>query len=181
MKLYLFAAGAAFALSACGGGTTDADTDGDGEVSSSEMAAAAEAMSGKVQPEAGQYRTTVTFLEADIPGAPPQVQEMMGEMMSTSTEFCLTPEQAAMGFEESLSEGQQEGCTMTKFTHNGSDIDMAMSCDQQEMGQMTITMTGNVEPTSADMEMSMTGNNPQMGDMSMKLNYKQERIGDCAE
>jgi len=171
----------ALVLSACGGGTTDADTDGDGEVSGAEMEAAMESVSGQIKPNPGKYRATMELIEVDMPGAPAQVQEMMGSMMNQTSEFCLTPEQAEAGFEESLSEGQQEGCKVSKFQHSGSNVDMAMSCEGSDMGNIEMTMTGEVAPERSDMQMTMNGNVPGMGDMSMKMNFAQERIGDCDE
>ena len=86
----------AIALSACGGagGTVDADADGDGEVSTEELANAAEQVSDDMKPEPGQYRASVSFVSADIPGAPPEMVEMMSGMMSQSHEFCMTAEMA---------------------------------------------------------------------------------------
>ncbi|NQZ46706.1 MAG: DUF3617 family protein, partial [Erythrobacter sp.] len=102
-----FALSSALALAACGeGGPTDADADGDGEITMDEMRAEVASAGSALRPEAGKYAVTMTMVNVDIPGAPPEMVDAMGSMMNTSTEFCLTEEEASKGFEEALSEGQ---------------------------------------------------------------------------
>ncbi|MEO0699453.1 MAG: DUF3617 domain-containing protein [Pseudomonadota bacterium] len=182
MRVYTGTAlAAALALSACGGETSvDADADGDGAITTSEARAAVEAAGADLKPEPGQYATTMTLTDVNIPGAPPEMAQMMGQAMNRTGEFCLTPEQAERGFEGSLKEGQNEACTIETFTIEGNQVDMAMSCNQAGMGDMAVTMSGEVAPTQSDLTMKMNGTIPQLGAVEMALSFQQKRVGDCA-
>lgn len=173
----------AIALSACGGagGAVDADADGDGEVTSEEMVAAADQVSDQMKPQPGQYRASVEFVSADIPGAPPEMVEMMSGMMSQSHEFCMTQEMAEDGFAEAMQEGRRDdSCTVSRMTIDGGQMDMAMTCNDPDAGEMNIAMNGTVSPTSSDINMVTQGTFGPMGEGRMEMNVKQERIGDCA-
>jgi len=170
---------ATMALAGCGG-STDADADGDGTVTGAEARAAVEAAGSDLKPEPGLYKSTMTFIDADVPGAPAEMKDMLGSMMSRSFEFCLTPEEAEGGFEDAMTQGQ-EGCTISTFEIDGSDVNMAMSCDQDGAGKMDVTMDGNVTSTKSDMNMAMTGDMEGVGEMAIKMSFVQERIGECPE
>lgn len=168
--------GAALALLAagCSGGT---DSDGDGKISADE--ARAEMADNAVKPQPGQYKTSMTFSKADIPGAPPEMMEMLGSSMANSFEYCLTKEEADKGFEKSLTKGQGDNCTIERLNMDGGKIDMAMKCDEPATGPMQVTMTGEVTPTSSDLTMNMKGKVANQQDASIEMKLKQERIGDC--
>ncbi len=167
----------ALALAGCGG-TTDADTDGDGEITAAEANAAVDAAGSDLKPQPGKYKATMTFMDANIPGAPPEMKAMMGKSMSNTFEICLTPEEAERGFEGAMTEGR-DGCKIKSFTINGNDLNMAMTCDDAASGQMDVAMTGKVTPTKSDMVMTMNGTMSEFGPMEMKMSFVQERIGEC--
>ena len=171
----------AIALTACGGGAVDADADGDGNVTAAEINEAVAASGDKVRPEPGLYETTMEVVEVDMPGAPQAMKDMMSSAMGTTVELCVTPEMAERGFEDSLKDGQNGDCTVNSYTLDGGDLDMAMTCKTAENGpgQMDMSLTGTVTPTTSDMTMSMNGSVPELGDLSIKAAYKQKRIGDC--
>lgn len=176
----IFAAASAFALAACGGGAVDADADGDGEVTAEEMEAASSAMGEQMKPQPGQYRATVNFIEADFPGAPEGFSDMLGSQFSNTTEFCMTEEMAGEGFGEAMQQGNQsDNCTVSKMTVDDGQMDMAMTCNDPQAGEVAITMSGSVSPTESDVTMSTEGTFGPMGAGSMTMNVKQERIGDC--
>ncbi|MEM7688896.1 MAG: DUF3617 domain-containing protein [Pseudomonadota bacterium] len=184
MKYILTPALAAFALTACGGGVVDADADGDGNITSEEMAEAVAASGDEIRPEPGKYSTTMDILEIDMPGAPEGMKDMMKSAMGQSIEYCVTPEMAEKGYADSIKEGQNGDCTVSTFTLDGGDLDMAMTCKTGEGGagsEMNMALNGAVTPTSSDMTMTMDGEVPELGAMSMKVAYKQNRIGDCDE
>ncbi|BDI61659.1 DUF3617 domain-containing protein [Qipengyuania nanhaisediminis] len=168
------------ALGACSDGAIDADSDGDGEVSREEMAAASDAMSDQVKPLPGEYRATVNFIEADIAGAPPEMMEMIGNQMSSTRTFCMTPEMADEGFGEAMQEGQgADNCTVNKMTIDSGTMDMAMTCSDPQVGEMRISMNGDVSPTRSDVTMVSQGTFGPLGEGRMEMNFVQERIGDC--
>ena len=89
---------AAFVLASCG--SSNADADGDGEISLEEAAAKSDEM---IRPEPGEYRATVEMTDQQMPGAPPEAQDMMRAMMGSGEQvstFCLTREQAEREAEE---------------------------------------------------------------------------------
>jgi len=178
MKNAFLPAFAALSLAACGGGT-DADVDGDGEVTAEEAQALAERSGDQIKPEPGKYRATMTFINADIHDAPPGIADMMSEQMENSYEFCLTPEQAEQGFGEAMKDNQDDNCTIGQFSIDGNQLDMSMSCNDPNAGQMDMTMSGTVTPTSSDITMVSQGMFGEMGDAEIEMNVKQERIGEC--
>lgn len=163
----------ALALAACGG-TTSADADGDGEITSNEAAAA---MTGKIQPQPGKYKSSAKFLKAE--GLPAEAEKMMSGMMTTSFEYCMTEEMTEGGFEEMMKKGQDDGCTVEKMDISGNDIDMAMTCSAGDGENMTMAMKGEVTSTSSDYVMTMSGMTAAMGKGEIVVDVKQERIGDC--
>lgn len=167
----------ALALAACGGEASD--TDGDGTISGAEMQAEADRAGASVRPEPGKYSVTMSFVKAEIPGAPKEMQDMMGSMMNQSFEYCLTQEEAEKGYEEALTEGQDDSCNITRFELDGGDIDMAMSCAAGEGDNMDVTMTGNVTPTRSEINVVSDGTLPGVGDANIEMSMVQERIGDC--
>lgn len=174
----VLALGSALALAACGD-SGSADTDGDGTVSADEMRAEVMSDGMSIRPEAGKYKVTMNFVKADIPGAPPEMQNMMSSAMNNTFEYCMTAEEAERGFEEALTEGQDESCTIEKFDLNGGDIDMAMTCSPAEGGTMRMTMNGNVSPTKSEINVVSNGTLPGLGEANIEMAMVQERIGDC--
>lgn len=172
------ALGSAIALAACGG-ETSADADGDGAISMDEMRAEVASAGADLRPEPGKYSATMTLVKAEIPGMPPEARDMMGAMMNRTFEYCLTPEQANDGFERSLTEGQDDSCTIDKFELDGGEIDMAMTCTPDDGGQMNVAMTGTVTADRNEINVKTQGTIPQMGEADMEFSMLQERVGDC--
>ncbi len=168
---------AALTLAGCGG-TSDADADGDGEITAAEANAAVDAAGGDLKPQPGKYKATITFIDAKIPSAPPEIKAMIGDSMSNTFEVCLTPEDAERGFEKAMTEGR-DGCKINTFTIKGNNLDMTMACDDPASGKMDVAMTGTVTPTKSDMKMTMNGMMPELGAMEMQMQFVQERIGEC--
>lgn len=183
MKKFLVAAGSALALSACGGagGAVDADADGDGEVTQAEAQAASEQLSDQVKPEPGQYRATMNFVTAEFPGAPPEMVEMMSLASGQTNEFCMTQEMADAGYGEAMKENQDDSCTISRLKVDGGEMDMAMTCNPPQVGEVNISMTGTITPTRSEMNMISEGSFGPLGEGKMEMNIEQERIGDCSE
>lgn len=166
------------ALAACGGDPAS-DAESGGVVTGEEMAERVAA--ADIKPQPGRYRSTVEVLEFAIPGAPPEMSEMMrGNMAKRTSEYCLTQEEADRGFEK-MARQSQEGsdCKVEKFAVAGGDIDARMTCAVPGQGTMTMTMTGTGSPTRSDMDMTMKGDFAGQGEASMRMKVTNERIGDC--
>lgn len=136
---------------------------------------------GTARPMAGEYRAEITFLSLDMPGAPPQVADMMGQMMSRTTKYCLTEAEIAEGYraitDRSLRSGGND-CTYERFSYAGGSIDAVMLC-KVEGRDVRMQMQGTGSATSSDITMTMSGDFG-MGDGSMTMRAQHERIGDCS-
>lgn len=163
-------------VSGCGeSAAPDADAVG-GAVSQEQVADRARDL---VRPEPGLYRSTTQIQEFDIPGAPPQVAEMMRESMSSSsTEYCLTPEDVAKGYEESIRKSQQGECDYKRFDVDGGKIEAALTCIDQGR-KVDLTLSGTGTSTSSDMAMTMKMDMGPGGQGTIRARSRSERIGDC--
>lgn len=134
---------------------------------------------GAERPLPGQYQARITFQSIDMPGAPPQVADMMRQMMSNTVKYCLTPEEIEEGFRAITDRSTQDGqeCTYERFNYQGGEIDAVMAC-KVDGQKVRMEMTGSGNATSSDITMKMNGNFG-MGDGSMTLRAQHERIGEC--
>ncbi|UIP07880.1 DUF3617 domain-containing protein [Erythrobacter sp. SDW2] len=163
-------------LAAC---SSEADSNSDGKITAEE--ARAEMADASIKPLPGQYKMTMTFKSAKIPGAPASMIDMMGKSMSQTMEYCLTKEEADKGFQDALSKGQDDNCTIERMDMDGGQVDMAMKCNDPASGPMDIAFTGEVTPTSSDLSMKMKGKLGNQFDADIEMTMQQERLGDCAK
>lgn len=167
------------ALVACGGSGQNEGADNGEAVSMAE--AVDQARSGQMRPEPGQYTATIEVLDVQIPGAPEGAAEMMRGMMSTTTtRYCLTQEDVEKGFENMVRQSQDGDCTFERFDVNGGTFDGRMVCNVQGQGTMTMTMHGEGTPTSSTVDMTMNGDIGGMGQSTIRMRAKHERVGDCS-
>lgn len=176
----VLASSLALALAACGSEVVDADADGDGEVTQAEAAELQNSLGAEIKPEPGKYTATMEFVSLDIPGAPPQMVEMMQNVSGQNFEFCMTEEMAEQGYGEAMKEGQDDSCTISKLTIDGGDMDMAMTCNPAGTGEISVKAQGKVTPTGSEMTMISEGDFG-VGEGKMEMKVTQERIGECAE
>ena len=137
---------------------------------------AATAAHAQVQP--GQWETVVTVKSVEMPGAPPQVAQMMRQRMGgapTRSRYCITPEQAAKGPQEMLK--QNSSCNFSKYAVTGGVIATEMTCTQGG-GTMTARANGSYTANS----FSVTSNAVMSGQMSMRIATTStgKRLGPCA-
>lgn len=161
----------------CSGG--DQEAGGDEAISTEELADRARNV---VRPDPGLYRSTVELLEIDMPGAPAGMEDTMKRMMggaNSTTEYCLTREDAERGFEEMAKKSQEGDCSFERFDADGGRIDAAMTCRSGEDNVMRMTLKGTGGRTSSEMTMSMQTEAPGMGKATMRMKATHQRIGDC--
>lgn len=172
---YLGTLAICLALAACNDKAPSADAGG--SVPSEQVAAAARDF---VRPEPGLYRSTVEFLEVDIPGAPPQAAEMIRQSSGQGqvSEYCLTAADVEKGFEESLRKSQRGDCDYKRFDVDGRKVDAVMVCSEQGRS-VEMTLSGTGDATSSDMSMTMKMDMGQMGSGTIKARSRSERIGAC--
>lgn len=142
--------------------------------------AAAQIEPGAERPLPGQYRAQITFQSIDMPGAPPQVADMMRQMMSNTVTYCLTPAEIEEGFRAITNRSTENGedCTYERFSFQGGEIDAVMLC-KVDGQSVRMEMTGSGSATNSDVTMKMNGDFG-MGDGSMTLRAQHERIGECS-
>lgn len=165
---------AALVLSAC-------SKEADKPKSEDEVRAAAAQMA---HPEPGQYRSTFKVVSFEVPGMPAAQQDRMRQMFANSQrgqEYCLTPEQAAKGFEEAMKKLPQGKCTYDRFNVSGTDLDAQLTCETGQGMKSTIGMKGTVSSTGSQLTMSMDNKSAQLpgGGMKMVAEVASQRIGDC--
>lgn len=140
----------------------------------------AQDLSDVERPEPGEYRATITLQSLDMPGAPPQMADMMSQMMSNTITYCLTEAEIEEGFrsmtDRSLQEDQE--CTYERFDYSGGKIDGVVVC-RGDGRAMRMEMTGEGRATSSDFTMKMSGDFG-MGDGTMTLRAQHERLGACS-
>lgn len=133
-----------------------------------------------VRPQPGLYRSTNEILEFDIPGAPPQVKEMMRNSASSrqAIEYCVTPEEAAKGFEESIRKSQEGDCDYKRFDVDGGRIAAELTC-RQDGRTVELTLSGKGNSTSSEMDMTMKTDMGELGAGTIRARSRSERIGEC--
>lgn len=166
------------ALVACSSETPEAD---DGEGISMEEAAERVA-DNDMKPEPGEYQVNVEVLEVSLPGAPQGAEDMIRQQMGDHTSrYCLTQEEVDEGYERMATQSQAgSDCNFSRFDVDGGDLDAEMTCSAGGQGTMTITLDGEGTPTRSVMHMTMQGNMPGAGEMTIRTRATHERMGDCA-
>jgi hypothetical protein len=160
-------------VAGCSGGNADAD--GDGSITAEEIVTKVEAEG--IRPEPGQYKATITMTAMEIPGMPADMAGH-GAGMTTTTEYCLSEEDVAEGFEEMMKRGQNGDCSYESFNLDGGKFDAVMVCKTPE-GDARMEMEGTATPTTSDFTATMAMQVPEMGEGTMTFAAKHERVGDC--
>ena len=184
MKTYLMLAGAALALSACGG-SVDADADGDGNITQSEVAAVMDDVS--ITP--GEWENTVEFVDISIDETklPQEVRGMMAGMLenmkgqTTVTKNCVTPEEAEQPAAEMFAGNEDADCEYDTFEFGGGTMKMEMTCQDPGSGMAKISNSGTYSSDSYQMDMTVEINSPEMGEMTISAASTGKLVGDCAE
>ena len=128
----------------------------------------------------GKWQQTVTLLEVDAPGMPPEAKQMMQQAMDRSQvhEVCLTPEQAKNPKEDFFT-GADQNCRYEHFNWGGGKIDLKLNCKHPQATQ-TMAMVGSYQPDNYTLTMTATNHGavPQ-GEMTMKMKVDAKRVGAC--
>lgn len=162
------------ALAACG----KAD---DGPKSPEQVAAE---VKDAVKMSPGQWQTTVAMTKFEMPGAPPEAANAFKGMLSqaTTTESCLTKEEAEKDPGEFIKKGQAGAdCKFENFSAAGGKIEGKMICSRPQQGTMESTMNGTMTPETMAMVMDMKVTDPNMpgGGVNMTMKMDSKRIGEC--
>ncbi|MCJ2188973.1 DUF3617 domain-containing protein [Novosphingobium beihaiensis] len=145
---------------------------------------AAQAAARLERPRPGSYKQTIEVMDLQIAGLPENAaSQMKGMIRKTDTHtFCITDEDNDDGYKDMLQNAGQGGdCTYSKFDVAGGRLDAQMHCAMPGQGDAVMTMNGTVSETGSDViiGMDVTGGQPPMGNMKMKMHMIAERVGDC--
>ncbi len=170
----LFAA-AAGALTLAGCGSSDTI---EAENESAESVAEKVAKSD-IKPKPGKWESTMTIKKVEIPGLPPEMQEMMkAQLGKAETDIsCLTQEEIDANDGEMFKPGEQSGCTYNTFKMGGGEIAADMTCAEGGMEQ-NMKMSGSYGEEAYAMDIEAEGT-VQGQAMSMAMSISSKRLGDC--
>ncbi len=140
--------------------------------------------SGSVKREAGSWKTEITVIKFDVPGAPPEAKTMMEGMMkmASAVEVCLTPEQASKeDMASNLAEAQSaKNCQFSKKNVTGGTIDVEGVCQGNRGQSVNMKIAGTIESKKTDAVMSVSGKSPLgEGQMNMEMKVVSSWTGAC--
>ena len=128
----------------------------------------------------GQWQQTVTLIDVDAPGMPPEAKSMMQQAMGETQvhEVCLTEEQSKSPREDFFT-GADQNCRYEHFNWGDGKIDLKLNCKHPNATQ-TMVLVGDYQPNSYTMTMTATnvGGGPAE-QMVMKMKVDARRTGDC--
>ena len=128
----------------------------------------------------GRWQQTVTLLEIDAPGMPPEAKSMMQKAMEKAQihTVCLTEAEAKRPREDFFT-GADENCRYEHFNWGGGKIDLKLNCKHPNATQ-TMVLTGTYQPENYVLTMTSNseGSGP-MEKMTMKMRVDAKRVGAC--
>lgn len=135
-----------------------------------------------VQPQPGQYSSTVELIDFQVPGVPDaMVAQMRGAVASGAAQgnqFCMTEADAdPKAMLENLAESD---CTFNQFAVTGGTIKADMSCKGEGGVAARVQMDGTMTAQSSTMTMTMTQPVANVGDATIKMRIASRRTGACS-
>ncbi len=133
----------------------------------------------------GKWSSTVSVLEMNSPGMPPELQAQMKARLGQprTVEACLTAEQ--VDNPERMLGNVPATCKYQRYTMGNGKMNGTMRCEQNGMvQQMTVVGTYKDDGYSLTIENKTTvpagavAGQPT-GDMSMKMKVDSHRLGEC--
>ena len=133
-----------------------------------------------VMPQPGQYSANVELLSFEMANASSidmsALQQEFADGAGEAGSYCITEE---MDREAWLSEMTDNNCSVTRLSAEGTELELAMTCNAEDGPQGRIMMTGTAGETSSDMEMTFAQPIPGLGDATVRMRLLTERTGDC--
>ena len=127
----------------------------------------------------GQWATTMSVVNVEAPGMPPEALNQMRQMMGNgqTTQRCVT--EAELKQVESFIGQNNANCVFDHYRVSGGKIDGKAKCTQGPVNQL-MTMNGTFTSDSSDMTIrSETSGGPPGQNMNVTMNIKSKRLGDC--
>jgi hypothetical protein len=145
-----------------------------------EVAAEMRKQGGEWFVKPGKWQQTMTLIDVEAPGMPPDAKSMMQKAMEKVQvhNVCLT-EAEAKNPKEDFFTGADQNCRYEHFNWGDGKIDLKLNCKHPNASQ-TMELTGDYEPDSYTMTMtSHTESGGPMGKMVMKMKVDAKRTGAC--
>lgn len=139
-----------------------------------------EAGGGEAFVNPGKWQQTVTLMEIDAPGMPPEAKSMMQQAMDKVQvhSVCLTAEQAKSPKADFFT-GKDQNCRYEHFKWGGGKVDLKLNCQHPNATQV-MTLTGDYEPDGYTMTMTAdTAGSGPAEKMTMKMKVDAKRLGEC--
>ena len=133
----------------------------------------------------GEWETIATLKSAEMPGAPPQVAEMMRARVgqSQTQRECLTPERARDPLGEMrrmLAQSGGQGCNFTDQVFGGGTIRIRGTCQAPGgQGSLQLSMDGSFTETTLQATMTVNAQGAGGAGMNASTEMRSRRIGDC--
>lgn len=127
----------------------------------------------------GQWSTTMTIAQIEAPGMPAEALNQMRTMMGNgqTTERCVTAEELKQV--DSFIGQNNANCVFDHYRVAGGKIDGKATCTQGAVKQL-MTMNGDFTENSSDMTIrSETRGGPPGQNMTVTMNIKSQRKGEC--
>jgi len=139
---------------------------------------------GEIQMKAGKWSQSMVVEKFELPGAPPEIAEMLQGMVGQeqTSESCMTQDQVDKGWAEQAKQSMQgQACETEAFDADGGTLSGTVTCTAENGGGATMTIDGEYDDEQMNMTMTAEINDPTMpggaGTMVMKMSGK--RLGDC--
>jgi hypothetical protein len=128
----------------------------------------------------GKWQQTVTLVDIEAPGMPPEAKSMMRQSMDKVQvhDVCLSPAQARSPKEDFFA-GADQNCRYEHFKWGNGKIDLKLNCKHPNATQ-TMVLVGDYQPDSYTMVMTATnvGGAPEQH-IVMKMKVDARRTGNC--
>lgn len=130
----------------------------------------------------GKWQHTITLVEVDMPGMPPDARSMMQQAMDQVQKFdhCLTAEESRRPSEDFFAKTGQY-CRYEHFNWGNGTIDLKLNCSTPQ-GRLTQTQVGAYQGDSFTMESTQlvdAGPAGGGGKMTIRAKVEGKRVGDC--
>ncbi|MGB7408009.1 MAG: DUF3617 domain-containing protein [Pontixanthobacter sp.] len=147
-------------------------------------AAEGDGPNGEIKMNAGKWSQTMTIEKFELPGAPPEAEEMLQQMIgqTQTNESCLTEDEVAKGFEEQAKQSMAgQACDTESFSAKGGELTGKITCQEPNGAGAVMTVEGDYTADSMDMTLTADISDPSMpdGNGTMVMVMTGKRLGEC--
>jgi len=138
----------------------------------------------EIQIKAGKWSQSMVVDKFELPGAPPEVAEMLQGMVGQeqTTESCMTQDQVDKGWADQAKQSMHgQACETEAFDADGGTLSGKVICTAENGGGATMTIDGEYDDKQMSMTMTAEINDPTMpgGSGTMVMTVSGKHLGDC--